>query len=442
MKTASACLFACLLACAQVSAQTPAGVATPPAAASSPAPGNAPFLVAAGLPKEIVWHSVMGADGSVDIVACLGANSGPRHIHVSAEGPASNEPIPVSGPIRSLDAAFDRQGRLHAYVNEQHLLRDADGWRSAGPTPWARVGIAGEGLFVPGARDLTWAFTVQGKDIDVKGYWGLVGAGGPGGGIILPWHFQTRKLILAPDDASGPGDWTVLDRELRPGALASFGGDLAHFPLGDANGNIHVFYARLRFATVTGARYAVIPPLEKVAAAAPAAGEKPVLRAVDGRPLTFFAAGMQYIGGSVPILPRFAIDRSSGEGIVFNSELTHVLGVDQQETTYPTIPTTLRPLVVGPGRAGAYPVLATGKDRVGGHKLTPLVWLSFQGGNWTEPVDIDRSYVTSHRDGWPLRAPQLAGDGGPRVLVTWRGAEGLMGRWMPMPAAGNPPANR
>ena len=90
-----------------------------------------------------VHHVVLGPDGVIE-----------RELIKSA----------VDTP-RNLDAAFDRSGRLHVLIGNEHMIKQEGSWVAVERTTLERGrpydpdgGLAS----LPGARDLTWAFLIGG----------------------------------------------------------------------------------------------------------------------------------------------------------------------------------------------------------------------------------------------------------------------------------------
>ena len=169
-----------------------------------------------------VHHVLLGPDGVID-----------RELVKSA----------VDTPL-NLDAAFDRSGRLHVLIGDEHMVKQEGSWVVVERTPWKEAGltIRRRPSFVAGARDLTWAFVIGGQEVGTPGRWDwfAVVGGPPLGGFIWPWHTQADKLMIVPEMAPTYTTWMVLEPE------SSLDTDFWAFGA-DGQGVIHVAYEQARY---------------------------------------------------------------------------------------------------------------------------------------------------------------------------------------------------
>ena len=206
-------------------------------------------------------HVLLEEPTGSDRVKALVDNTGLAHIFISSKQINEVHQV-VLGPdgvierelIKSavdttlnLDAAFDRSGRLHVLIGNEHMIKQEGSWVAVERTPWEEAGLTIRWLpsFVVGAQDLTWAFLIGGEEVGTPRRWDWFGfAGGhPPLGLIWPWHTQADKLMIVPEMAPTYTTWLVLEPE------SSLDTDFWAFGA-DGQGVIHVAYEQSRYMVI------------------------------------------------------------------------------------------------------------------------------------------------------------------------------------------------
>jgi hypothetical protein len=93
-----------------------------------------------------------------------------RHLVIGPQGAVSGETIRKGVPEpETIDLAFDRDGNLHALINDEHLMLKDGAWAGGLRTPWGAAGIKPfyHRGFVRGAPDLTWTFWMHASDLQL-----------------------------------------------------------------------------------------------------------------------------------------------------------------------------------------------------------------------------------------------------------------------------------
>lgn len=159
--------------------------------------------------------------------------------------------VPHSGTIQrrtiklnfvpwSVDAAFDRQGRLHVLLDSEHMVLDEGIWKNSDHTPWQSAGLkAYSPRFVPGAPTLTWSFQIDGKDVGSPSRVEVYGFGGYGGGIIWPMVTYGLHTVLVSEAQNDYGPWVIIEPKAKEDTSIY---DIAS----DGEGNLFLIYTRSR----------------------------------------------------------------------------------------------------------------------------------------------------------------------------------------------------
>lgn len=181
-------------------------------------------------------RAVPAHDGSVHVLV---ASSAPRvvtEIVVSPSGGVERRRISSGVSPSRLDAAFDRNGRLHALVDLRHLVFEAGAWHESADTPWQRAGLTPDSArFVAGAPDLVWLFAIAGSEIGARGRWEVYGFGGYPAGIIWPWFTRGTRDVVVADSPSESTPWIVIDPEGPTDTVVTDA-------TADGDGNVHLAY--------------------------------------------------------------------------------------------------------------------------------------------------------------------------------------------------------
>lgn len=394
-----------------VLATTLAGCATD-RAPSEPAPPPAEITLGPVVPLLDVPPTtdsvrvVQGPDGNAHVLV---ASNGPRvvrEIVVSPSGEVQHRRVVLSDVSASrIDAAFDRLGRLHALVDQEHLVCDEGVWRKSARTPWEGLEVRpAAARFVANAPDLIWTFPIKGSEIGAPVRWEIYGFGGAGGGIIWPWFTRGSRAVVVAESPSGFGPWIVIDPE---GQLDTQARDAT----ADSAGTVHVVYASAAQGVIAGLHYVKLNaeilvgdgvewrrPGTRVAL--------PALRAVKGSPIGANAVvrgESEHRPNYIPAPPHYYGGAIAGDFRVSTNLLQRP-----------------RALVIGEAR-----------DQWLGRGF-PVHYVEFVDFRWSSPIEVG---VADHGGGalfggsiW--RAYDLATTDSGRTFVVWPTEAGIVGRWI------------
>lgn len=215
-----------------------------PSAASGPAwsiqLGPVIDLLAASTTEDVRVKALVDSMGQVHVLIASDDLKSLYDLQVGKDGVLKQTLVQSGVLAKAIDGALDGRGRLHVLLGNRHFILDGQTWVESDRTPWALAGFKAENpRFVHGAPNLTWAFTVSGKDVGANWRFNWFGFGNALGGFIWPWPSRAKKTVIVAENAAGEMNWTVLDREGKTDAIAS---GLAS----DHAGDIFVLYTQRR----------------------------------------------------------------------------------------------------------------------------------------------------------------------------------------------------
>jgi len=369
--------------------------------------------------KEIFVRLVAGDQGMIHVLAAVPDQHQVAHIRLADNHVVSCEPLAGNIKPLRLDAAIDREGKLHLLLNLEHQILEGATWKQADLPPWAKAGIkTGVAGFVAGAPDLTWYFIASGKDLGTPVRMDIYGFGGANAGIIWPWFTKGERLVLATDSHSDY--WNVVHLTGRfdtlPIAMAA-----------DDRGGVHVLYQR----TLGGLLAAPEPYYLRLPTAElnPEAVQWVELAKKMQSGLLIHARDVEGVPMVMPqaqSVRNLAVDSSGqncllGTGIrVQGEEYTDALGI------FPSISGNNQFLTASAGGKAFHAVYRQDDDA--------LVYSLLDGCTWSAPLRIDDPVVSPVKLTKSEAIALLGTDDG-RAFVTWATADGLMGRWL-QPASG------
>ena len=354
-------------------------------------------------------RAVPARDGSVHVLV---ASNGPRlvrEIVVAPSGEVSHRRTVLSGvSVSSLDAAFDRQGRLHVLIDREHLVCEQGAWHKSTRTPWE--GLAWKpavARFVANAPDLVWSFAIDGREIGASGRWEVYGFGGYGVGIIWPWFTRGSRAVFVADSSTGFGPWIVIDPE---GSMDTRTIDAT----ADDEGRVYVTYTTSRegIAPASG-RYSVKLGAEVLAGRDGVGWSR---LGEDGSARALHAVKGIQIGAAAVVRGESA-DRPN-----YVPYPPHFFGgaVDSGVRMSTAVLQRPRALVIGQPR-----------DKWLGRGF-PVQYAEFDGVRWSSPIEVG---LADHGGGvlfggsiW--RAYDLATTDDERTFIVWPIAQGIVGRWI------------
>lgn len=378
--------------------------------------GLAHILIASSEVNEI-HHVVLGPDGVIE-----------RELIKSA----------VDTPL-NLDAAFDRSGRLHVLIGNEHMIKQEGSWVAVERTPWKEAGLTIRRWpsFVAGARDLTWAFLIGGQEVGTPGRWDwfAVAGGYPPLGLIWPWHTQADKLMIVPEMAPTYTTWMVLEPE------SSLDTDFWAFGA-DGQGVIHVAYEQARYLVllevgeIRHAKFVIeqdrsVTPPASSNVTSPLRDRRQLLAIPEGQSISFTRPNLMFPAVSI------AVDSGSGAALVVKR--------DSDPESFELY--TRRPksyLVRDKEYSDSIPlplsnimkcsVASSGNDRF--HAVVwkggggPIYYLNFSGNVWSPPVALGRANTSRRFFSHVVDAVEIASNGSRRAVVVWPTKEGIVGRWI------------
>jgi hypothetical protein len=330
-------------------------------------------------------------------------------ITVGPDGVMERQIIRPNAAPRTVDGAFDARGRLHVLLDDEHAYLEDGVWHSAAPTPWSKEGLkVSEPAFVRGAPDLIWKFRASGKDIGAaSGRWSPIFIGGGMGALIIPWHFQTSKVVLVAETSAGYGPWNVLSPESTNEATLF---DLA----ADKKGSVHLLYSLdgvLVWQESYGIANAQEMELTGINSSAP----------TKNKGTNFPIVGIPEVRNwPFDMPPRLAIDSESGSILFWPSWF--VSGDKWM-------------------KAGRGPFQSLGRLAwAGSSSFHAIGWSDRQGQylyamysdfEWSAPMELGAGRPFENFVGrrW-VRNMTMASNGEGKALVVWQRDDGVFGRWI------------
>jgi hypothetical protein len=196
-------------------------------------PGAVPPKVNIGPEIQLMTVSAKAVSAVMDMngkAHILIATSNPRELHylvISPQGVVQSEIMKKTGSFDHIDLALDGEDRMHAIVDNDHLMLEKGVWSTIRENQCQR--------FVQGGKDLVCTFTVSGKDVEAPGRWDVYGFASGAGGFVWPWYTIPSKVVLIRKTPTGWSDWMVLDRKTKLG-IKNFKA------MSDDSGTVHVVY--------------------------------------------------------------------------------------------------------------------------------------------------------------------------------------------------------
>jgi hypothetical protein len=405
-------------------------------------------------------HVLLKMPTGLDKVKVLVDNTGLAHIFISSirinevhhvvlgpDGVIERELIKSSVDTLNLDAAFDRSGRLHVLIGNEHMIKQEGSWVAVERTPWKELGLTIKRPgFVAGARDLTWAFLIGGQEVGTAGRWDWFGiAGGyPPLGLIWPWHTQADTLMIVPEMAPTYTTWMVLEPE------SNFDTDLWAFGT-DGQGAIHVAYEQSRpnvmiqYGEISHAKFVIepdrtAPPTASSDVTAPLR-ERRQLQAIPGGRAIGYNKRPTFIYPPVSI----AIDPDSGTTLVVRRSggfeeffqlreagpRGFLVRDEEWSAAIPMAVSNVMKTSVAPSGNDRFHAVVVGEPPnfwTGGDN--PIYYLNLTSNVWSPPVTLGLAN-NSH---WIFKglvdSVEVASNGSRRAVVVWPTDEGIVGRWI------------
>ena len=319
-----------------------------------------------------------------------------------------------------MDAAFDIKGNLHLLIDTQLFIFENGAWRISEETPWKEAGVKPlKARFVPGSKDLIWAFQVAGSETGAPIRLEIYGFGGGPAAIIWPWFTTGSRTVLVANSESGYGPWVAVEPEGRLDSVV-VGVDA------DRNGNVYLLYSRAQggVSARPSYRYARIaaelfkPIRDNDAGALDKEQKARKALAVEGRPLPI-EGGHQWL----------SVDPNSGKAFV---SLRFIVVGDtwSDQISWPLEGVKLWNVRVAADLDDAFSALTIGPaSRSAQAKENVVRYMRLSGGAWSAPIEIGVASVGSF---FGLTGDALgiarAVDG--RVFVVWPTESAIVGRWI------------
>ena len=338
---------------------------------------------------------------------------------VNQDGVIKSRVIRSGDTPESLDLAYDAQGKLHLMLNLEHFILDDDVWRTSDQTPWQESGTKVWNVhFVPGAPDLTWAFQVNGDELNAPTRIEIYGFGGFGAGIIWPWFTHGSRIVIVSQAPGEYSPWVVLEPQGKEDTYAT---SIAS----DLDANIYVLYEKSRGGIGAESKYYYIRIDSKVFKSSKASLPGIMEIQVGSRKIRAVGENKaRPIKQCLEIGKQIAVDPQSGTALIGNSFLV-------RENTWNSISScSAVPAQVVPSGLNSFHALALGKPRDSwwgkGH---PVQYLLFSEGAWSTPVELGLADVESFW-GNVATAIGITTIGHDKVFLVWPMEHGIVGRWI------------
>ncbi|MCB1790261.1 MAG: hypothetical protein KDJ24_08180 [Gammaproteobacteria bacterium] len=359
--------------------------------------------------------TLLDSGGSAHVLIAAADTREVHHVVVSPAGDVRRERVVAGRSPASLSAAFDRSGRLHLLLGDDHFVRDDTGWTSGAGTPWQGPDIAvRQARLLPYPDGLVWAFVVDGSVFDVRGRWDWFVVGGAYAAVVFPWFSASEKFVLVVDDAPRP-IWYLLDPQDNR--------DVRHvMSAADASGVLHVVYGASRTLVVSEEqpRYVQLRP-SSAPVAAPLAAHGPshaiTLYPLNGERLVLLQTGLVDLAQTA-----FAVAPEGGTLL-----LVRAYGAAFLRASGTWSPPLRLPLAhfseprLAPAGGDAFHLMAVDGDKV--------LYLLYTPNGWSTPVEVGETKVST-LTGRVGDAVQIASAGQNRAFLVWPGAAGIVGRWI------------
>lgn len=350
------------------------------------------------------------------------------HLVVDAQGVQARHLVRRDFSPDAVDAAFDREGRLHALTDADAWVLEDGEWR-AEASPWQRAGLqATAPRFVPGTPDLVWAFHVDGRALGSQARVDWWGFGGYGAALLWPWPTTGKRAVIVARSGGSAAPWLAIEPDGKA--------DTLHISAGsDRLGNLYVLYEKSSgglmapgsacnfFGLRVAAHTLLASPPPAAAASAASSAARSVL-AVAGLPV----AQLEPRGNCADGVHAVAVDPDDGH--VWFAQRRWLEG-PQWQPTAPMPVASGWPGGLSAGGAGSFHVLRIGpspNEWVGGrHPVYYLRWTV--AGGWAAPLQVGVADVDSFW-GYVWRAVAIAAAGPDRAFMVWPTPEGISGRWV------------
>lgn len=399
----------------------------PPTADSRFQPGETIELLRVPTVRDRV-QAVADAQGRVHVLVASTTLREVWHFVVDARGVQARYRVRPTDSADTVDAAFDKDGRLHALTDGDAWVFEDGAWR-ADATPWQNAGLKATATgFVPGAPDLVWTFHVDGSALGSPGRVDWWGFGGYAGALLWPWPTQGTRAVIAARSVGGAAPWLAVEPEGKSDTVLIGAGS-------DRRGNVYALYQKRRggllpsssecsfFGIRLGAdSLRASPPSAATASAAGTAAARVV--AIAGQPVEPFEPHGT-CGAGV-----HALSVDPDDGHVWFDQRQWLDGEHWRRTV-------LMPLASGwpggtsAGGAGSFHVLHIGPSPnawIGGHfPVHHLHWTVASG--WAAPLQVGVADVASFW-GYIWGAVTIAAAGADRAFLVWPTPEGISGRWV------------
>lgn len=371
-----------------------------------------------------------------------------HHVVLGPDGVIERELIKSNVDTLNLDAAFDRSGQLHVLIGEEHLMQRDRSWVTVERTPWKEAGltIRRRLSFVAGARDLTWAFLIDGKKVGTPGRWDWFGVAGgyPPLGLIWPWHTQADKLMIVPEMAPTYTMWMVLEPE------SSLDTDFWAFSA-DRQGVVHVVYEQSRTMVmmqtgeVSHAKFVIepdrsVPPTASSDVTAPLRERRQLQAIPGGRAIGYNnKSPFMYPPVSIAIDPdsgaTLVVRRSGGFEEFFQLKeagpRSFLVRDEEWGAAIPMpVSNVMKTSVAPSGNDRFHAVVLGAPSNSWSEGDNPIYYLNLTSNEWSPPVTLGLAN-SSH---WIFKhlvdSVEVASNGSRRAVVVWPTEEGIVARWI------------
>lgn len=379
-------------------------------------------------------HVVVDQGGTAHVLIASHGLSKTLELIIRGDSVIDRRVVQAGGKPSSVDAAYDRQGRLHALVATEHYIFSKDRWEKTAETPWDKACISVESAhFVPGAPDLVWTFQVSGSDVGSPIRFEIRGAGSGSYGLIWPWLSRGIRTALVSDTGEGYGPWVVMEPYGKNDTSLA---DAAS----DDRGNVSILYRNPSYkgGLLTGlkSRYANIP-VQMLRDSRPRTGKyvdtqcgSTLIIPAEGSDLPFYNTDM------------LAIDPESSTAIIKmcppsteNKSCSSWLNSGAGWHSPVTMPVTGMARAMPGGNNSFDAVVAGGPLLSLVKKDFPIVFLHFEKGRWSAPVDLGMAHPGSSWNTGPFWGDiwhkiSIAESSAGSAFIAWPTKDSIVGCWV------------
>jgi len=383
-------------------------------------------------------HAVIAISQSRQIVDVVIGQDGVEARHLIRDNVAPD----------NIDAAFDRQGRMHVVSDLEHFVQNDSAWEVTDDTPWKRAGIQPyKAHFVPGWPDLLWVFSLSGEHVGTPGRFAILELGGYGGAMPIPLYGHAPKIVLAP----------VLSASVaEPPAMKAGGNERADWcpveptttdsivftkAASDGQQTIYLLYVTVGYSpviinfnnppnseTIRFIRKRIEPPASEPPASNP--GQTIPQKTAGTPPCTLSGEPVTHLSSQLYSELAVAVDRDSGKALVLAANSGGAIDANDNWAT--TVPPPLDHYIwphIAPAGNGRFHVLIVQQQLGWWSNKYTISYLMRTPTAWSRTIRLG-STDSATWNGSIYEAIDMVDAPGGRAFMAWPVAEGIKGQWI------------